>query len=509
MSKKNLTYNLTANLTSFIVATGISFFLAPYIIKAVGIEAYGFISLANSFVGYVTLATIALNSMAARFVTIKVHQDDIEGANKYFSSVIIANCIISVTLIIPFILVIVFINRIINVPIYLLSDVRILFSLIFTGFFISLITSLFSVGVFIKNKIYLSSLRSIDSGIIRAVLIIILFSVFPAKVFFISFVALIVQLYSVFWNIYYTRKLVPQLTVKKKYFNKKAILELVSAGVWNLVNKISGTLSTGLDLLICNLLIGTRLMGVLAISDTIPQIISALLGNLTSAFAPDLTKFYANNDFSGMVKILNRSIKILSIFITIPLGGFIIFGDIFYKLWLPLQNSNQLLILSILKVMCLMLTGSTASIHAIFEITNKLKLQSLVTLITCSLSIIITLILLKNSNLGVYAVAGVSSTLAILQNLIFTFPYAAKCINQKWYTFYYPALRTSFLIAIIALIGFIFRHIFIIDTWVELIFFGVTTGIVSLAINIKIILSKEEKGFLLNIVKSRLKFNSQ
>ena len=50
MSKKIMVINFFANFLSFAISLIISFFLTPYIVKTVGAEAYGFVSLANSFV---------------------------------------------------------------------------------------------------------------------------------------------------------------------------------------------------------------------------------------------------------------------------------------------------------------------------------------------------------------------------------------------------------------------------------------------------------------------------
>ena len=97
-NKKQLAINMIAQVSSFVVSFFISFFVTPYIIQQIGVEAYGFVGLANEFVGYAQLITIALNSMAARFITIKLHEGDDESANKYFNSVLLANGVVSVVL---------------------------------------------------------------------------------------------------------------------------------------------------------------------------------------------------------------------------------------------------------------------------------------------------------------------------------------------------------------------------------------------------------------------------
>ena len=167
MNNKRLAINMIATVFSFCVTMGINFILSPYIISTVGKEAYGFVGLANNFISYAQLVTLALNAMAGRFITIKIHQNDTEGANKYFTSVVIVNTLTAVTLLVPAIIIILNLNQIINVPQEILSDVQILWGLVFLNFLIGLVLTTFNVATFVTNRLDLSSMRDIQSNILR------------------------------------------------------------------------------------------------------------------------------------------------------------------------------------------------------------------------------------------------------------------------------------------------------------------------------------------------------
>ena len=70
------TSNFVGNLLGFLVTYSISFFLSPYIVGMLGESAYGFVSLATSFTNYITLATVALNSLASRFISIAIFNNE-------------------------------------------------------------------------------------------------------------------------------------------------------------------------------------------------------------------------------------------------------------------------------------------------------------------------------------------------------------------------------------------------------------------------------------------------
>ena len=124
---------MVANILSFGVSMVISFFLTPYITKNVGIEAYGLVGLANSFINYVNVITAALNSMASRFIIVELHKGNSKKANEYFSSALLANTVFAIIILIPAIWLISNLN-ILHISDFLLRDARITFSLFYNRF---------------------------------------------------------------------------------------------------------------------------------------------------------------------------------------------------------------------------------------------------------------------------------------------------------------------------------------------------------------------------------------
>ena len=125
-NSQQLLINIVAQLLSFGVNIGIGFFLTPYIINTVGSTSYGFVGLANNFVSYVQILTTALNSMAGRFIAISFYKKNIQEVKKYYTSVLYANILLSVILTLPCTLLLLYMDKIINIPTDILLDVRIL-----------------------------------------------------------------------------------------------------------------------------------------------------------------------------------------------------------------------------------------------------------------------------------------------------------------------------------------------------------------------------------------------
>ena len=85
LDNKRVIINIFFSVVVFGVNMFISFFITPYITSNLGSDAYGFVKLANDFTNYASLFSLALNSMASRFIMLKREQHDLENARKYYS----------------------------------------------------------------------------------------------------------------------------------------------------------------------------------------------------------------------------------------------------------------------------------------------------------------------------------------------------------------------------------------------------------------------------------------
>ena len=121
---------MTAQLVAFVVNLGVSFVLTP-IIDGMLPNTIGFVNMANQFVQWAQIIVSALNTLASRYITIHLHKGEEQEANEYFSSVFYANMMMAAVFLIPALFVIVFVDRLFQVPAASLTDVQILFGFVF------------------------------------------------------------------------------------------------------------------------------------------------------------------------------------------------------------------------------------------------------------------------------------------------------------------------------------------------------------------------------------------
>lgn len=508
MKKKRLIINLIANIISYSSTILISFILTPYLIKTLGKEVYGFYPLANNFINYIAIISTALNSMASRYITIEIARKNNKKANIYFSSIFFANILLTGFLFIIMITLIIFLEKILNIPIELILTIKILFSLVFLGMLINIITSIFSVAVFAKDRLDLAAINEIIKGIIRIILYIILFNFFKPNIIYIGIVVVILEIINFIINYNFTKKLLPNMKINKIYFDINVIKQIIKSGIWNSINQLGGNLLYGMGLIIGNIFLGESASGKLAIVQTVPQLINGIISMLTSVFMPRITHKYAVGDINGLITEIKISQKIMGLITNVPICMFIVFGVEFFNLWVPGNDSKELQILSIMTIAHLILVGVVWPISNLNIVMNKVKKPSLFMIGNGILNIVSIMILLFFTDIGIYSIPITTMIISFFWFGIFIPIYPCKKLNIKINTFYSTILRTLISVPIIIFICNIIKEKFIINSWGNLLLSGIVCSLVALIINIIIIIKPNEiKLIILNLKNKTLKDN--
>lgn len=438
---KNLVFKIISLGVTFIV----TFFITRLIVNTIGSEVYGYYSLSNDFVNYAMIVSIALNSMGNRFITLAFYNDNNEEVNGYFNSIFFANIILGIVLIIPMFVIVFRLEFLINIPHELVTDVKILFALMFSNFIISIISSVFSVATFIKNRVDLDSLRIIESYILRIIVLILFFEFFTPKIYFLGIAVLASNIYIFIINVFYVKRLTPEIQIfNKKYFIINKIKEVISSGVWNSFTRIGAVLLNGMDLLIANLYVSSSAMGVLSVSKTFPKLILSSMSNFATAFIPKITIEYAKSNVESCLKSLCRAINLCALISIAIQSILVILGKDIYMIWVPSQDNNQLYILSNIAMLGFLIIMPFECLYSVFTITNRVKISSIYLFLEAIVTIILVLIsmnILKDEFIKLCFIAGVSSVAEIVRGLFFLPLYSATCLSIKKGYFYKPLIK--------------------------------------------------------------------
>jgi Na+-driven multidrug efflux pump len=153
-------------------------------------------------------------------------------------------------------------------------------------------------------------------------------------------------------------------------------------------------------------------------------------------FQPQIVEYYANKDYEKAKNETIKSMKISGIFGNIPFCYIVIFGSYFCSLWMPTIELKLLSILCIITFINVFTGGLILPLYNIFTICNKTKWNAFLNIGSGFISFVLVLIILKFTNLGVYAIVGVSAIVGLLNGFILVPLFASKSLNVKLSSFY-------------------------------------------------------------------------
>lgn len=493
-SNKQVTKNLIYNTVTFIVNFIISFCFTPYLIHVVGKEAYSFFPLVNNLIGYSTVITAAVGSMAGRFITMKVYSNEMNEANRYYTSTWVANLFLSAFFTILSILAIVYLDDLLKIPTHLLGDVQWLFALGAFTMILGLLTGVLSLPTYIRNRVDLSSQRQLIVSLIRIGCILLLFWIFQPSIVYMSLSALIAMVVGIWLNWSFKKRLLPELTMSpRRYFSMRYVRNLVNSGIWNSINQLSSMLLYQLDLFITNIFIGAAATGDFAIAKTAPQLILQLLAMLSGTFVAHFNILYAQGKVDKVIVETRKSMVIVGMLIGLPIGFLIVFGGVFYNLWVPGEDAVFLQRMTIFTILPMIVGGSINPIFGLFTTTNKLKVPSLVVLGAGLLQTIIVVILMKTTELGIWAIIYTSLIQSVLRNSIFTPMYGAYVLGKPLKIFFPTMIRGIIGMLVVVSIALVYRSFVNVNTWMDFTLAGIFVCSFSLIINTYTMLSKSER----------------
>ncbi len=469
---RRLTINMAANIVSYSANLMISFILTPFLIRTLGKEIYGFYPVANQIVSSLSILTTALNTMASRFVTVELVRGDRKKANGYYASALAANLLMSLILLVPMILIVVYMNRFMHIPLHAVTAVRTLFTLVFASALVNVTAAIFGIATFAKNRIDLRSFRELVTAGLRLGLYFLFYRFMPPSIVWVGVVTLVVAVVNILFQMGYTRMLMPEIRVTLRGANRQHTMEMLTSGGWNVINSFGNTLLTGTSMILANIFYGAAASGAYAIVQTVPQFLNGVICMLTGVFYPVITHRYAENDMPGLVREVRKAQNMVGLSGCAAAAVFSALSVEFFALWTPGEDASALALLSFLTILPHFIISCMWTLTNVNVVINKVKTAALVTLGCGVLNIAAAFLCWRFTGWGLQTLPVISSSLQILWTGLFMPLYAARCLRVRWTTFFPPMLKAGAVsAAVIAAILWI-KPFFALNTWPRFIIFG-------------------------------------
>lgn len=433
--------NVIFNILNFGVNIILGIALTPYLIKHMGIAAYGMIPLAMFITSYVGVLTQSLTASVNRFLINSLQSGDKEEINAIFNTALVLMIILILIASAIFIWPLININAFISIPNELIRETKKLFLCVLFGFFISLLSSIFSVSMYSKNRIDLMQVANIIKNITKLTMILMFFYFQRYQLSSVGYSIVISEFFTLLICVFVSKRLTPEIYINLKLFNASIVKKLSSLGGWLIVDQIGVIFLSKLDLLIVNKIFGSSLGGKYSIITQFSDLLRSMAGLIGGVLGPVMMILHSKNEQVKMVELTKIFMKAMSLTMAIPIIILCVYSKEIVELWVgPSYTDIAYLVWFI--IFPLIINLGTMPLFSINIAMNKVKVPGISNAVFGVIGLLVSLSLVNFGNMGLEGVAIGFVLATTLKNGFFTPFYAAYIMGLPKMSFLAVHIKT-------------------------------------------------------------------
>jgi len=484
---------------------GLGLYSSRLILESLGVIDYGIYGIVGGIVTMFSFFNSAMISATERYLAFDIGQNNYTKLKKTFNSVLIIHFLIAIlVLILAETIGIWFLNNHLVIPKDRLYAANWVFQFSIFSFFFTIIQVPYVAMIVAKEHLNIYAYINVLETILKFISVVLLFYIGQNNdrliiyAFFITLTALIIRF--IYW-IYCKKKF--RETHYEFSYDKKYYVELLSYSGWNLFGNIAGVVrGQGVNVLL-NLFFGPVLNATFSLTLMIQGVITNFVSSFQMAVNPQIVKNYAANKKEESLKLIFLSSKFSFSILSILIVPLLFNMEYVLKLWLDKVPYYLVNFLQLALIFSMIETISNPIMFGL-QATGKIRnYQAFVgSLIMLNFPIIWILFELDFSPNVIFYVYLIISIIALLIRLYFV----KKLMNIQITSFFKNVLYPILLLSIILFVITYFIKTKL-DNPVSFFQFLIQTSCILTVCIITIyiiILTKQEKQFLSNFIKSKI-----
>jgi membrane protein EpsK len=491
--KGRFSINLVSRLANYGLGILVGLWLTPYLIRRLGVAAYGLVPLVMTVTSYMGLFTVSLNGAVGRFITIALDRQDYDEANRVFNTSFWGTLAILLLLLGPWLWCCFHGELFFNLPSGYERQFSWLFVCAMTVFFMTALGSSFSVSSFCMNRFDLDNLVGTVSTIIRVCSILLMFNLFEPKITYVGLALVIAFGSNIVLTVFVWRHLTPMLRLNLSGFSSEVFLKLAGMGGWIVVDQLGTILLLSIEMVVVNKVLGPENAGHYGAIMVWSVQLRSLSGLIGSVFAPTTISLYGQQQISVLVSYCRRAVKFVGLVMALPIGLICGFARPLLNIWLG-PNFDPLTLLLVLMTLPLCASLPIMPLFALQVATRHVRIPGIVTLVVGLGNVGLAVLLSGPLGWGMYGVAGAGAIALATRNILFTPAYAAHILRIDRWTFYrevYPVVVGTLALAGT---GWMLSHLIRPHTWFQLGLSAMAAVGIILPLFCRFLLTQKERG---------------
>lgn len=499
---KQTKLNFYTNIAALVANILVGIYYTPYLVKSLGLAAYGVLPLAMIINQYIGVATQTLTHAYTRFYSVALQKGDYQEASKDISTSLVVVILISILLVPVGILIILKANHLFQVPSELLRSTRILFGYTMLSFLVSLLSSLMNVTLYAINRLDLMNVMKIIRVIFKLVVVVILFETIKVDISLVGLTNLLTEIIVLAMSIYLFFKFKPsEVHISFNLYDNAILASILTMSAWVLIQLCGDTLLYRTDNLIVNHYWGTIASGALGAISEIGNYASVVVSVIGSLFGPLILRAYAKGNHNEVKTLFIEQSTIVGCLSAILTGVISGCGFAILNVWLD----NGMGIYQwwlLLKMVVLPFYAAGGIMAFVYRSWNKMKFPAIGTIILGIIDIVILVCiceLAKPEN--AMPVLIISAFFSFAQCYVLNAISVSKIYKECRKKFMPISLKILITFCLSFMIGKFTISIINIQGLVSLAAVLIILGVLMLSIVYFVILNSIERNKLLSIIK--------
>lgn len=465
--KSRFAMNVGTNIAYVAANTLLMVWYIPFLVKHLGMAAFGMIPLANSLVMYASVLSSSLEVSTNRFLAIDLNQGKSDNAIRTFNTSLVLSVAACCLLLIPAGVVTYLYPVLFSVPAGMEQETRLLFAGVVLTMLLSIVGSNFGVSSLIKHRFDLYNIVRILVILTRTGIVALAFMFWAPSLWWVAVGFIVSACINLVGNIFLWKRLTPELHIDRRCIDRTQFRALIDLSGWASLNQIGALLLMQIDLLVVNAFYGADMTGRYGSVLIFTTLILTMTTTVVGVLSPAIMARFAVDDIEGLTRIAVRSVKFLGIGLAIPVGLLCGFGRPLLTLWLG-PDFADLDILLVILVGHLTMNLAVRPLLYVLTAFNRIRVQALLTVLIGLVNLGLAIALASWAGWGVAGVAAAGAIAWTLKNVFLLSTYSAAVMKLKWWTFYAPLFAGAAGTLGLAFAGRLATYLWWPATWLEL-----------------------------------------
>ncbi|CAO4145742.1 lipopolysaccharide biosynthesis protein [Methylorubrum extorquens] len=451
-SARRLAVNLGSNAAYFVLSTLLMLWYVPFLVRHLGVAAYGMVPLAHSLVMYAVVVSDGLQTAIYCHLAIHLNRGDGPAARRTFDAAALLTLAACALLAVPFAGFTLVLPRVLDVPPHLAGATQFLFAgtaLAMTG---GILSGLFGTPSVVLHRF---DLRNIARGAALATRVgvpALCFALWPASLWHVGLGLVASVLVGLACEILVWRRLTPGLRFAPQAAERKAMRPLLGLGGWSSANMLGCMVLMQTDLVLVNLLFGPETTGRYGALLLFPILIHAMAETVVPVLSPMIMARYAAGDTRAVRDLVTRSVRLLAVGLALPAGLLCGLGGPALTLWLGPEAAAMGTVLALL-VGHLAVNLALRPVAYVLTAYGRMRAQALVTLALGLAYLPLAVMLARWAGWGAAGVAAAGALVWTAKNAGFLALLCASALGMRWRDLGRPALGGAVGVAALWLAG--------------------------------------------------------